>query len=140
MFYARTFCRNICIFKQKIYNFRSNFTDYFAATVKFEKNYNLFNLKFSCMKKKLIFAGAVVLMAAAAVTAYMSNYRPDPFDLLNANIEALAQDESLDPGESSTSKWLTMSRYCSGGSMEWACSCKPVSPTRCLNAPCYVDC
>ena len=63
-----------------------------------------------------------------------------PSDLLNANIEALAQDESLDPGESSTSKWLTMSRYCSGGSMEWACSCKPVSPTRCLNAPCYVDC
>ena len=52
------------------------------------------------MKKKLIFAGAVVLMAAAAVTAYMANYRPDPFDLLNANIEALAQDESLDPGES----------------------------------------
>ena len=53
-----------------------------------------------------------------------------------------AQDESLDldPGESSTSKWLTMSRYCSGGSMEWACSCKPISPTRCLNAPCYVDC
>lgn len=51
------------------------------------------------MKKKLIFAGAVVLMAAAAVTAYMANYRPDPFDLLNANIEALAQDESLDPGE-----------------------------------------
>ena len=41
------------------------------------------------MKKKLIFAGAVVLMAAAAVTAYMANYRPDPFDLLNANIEAL---------------------------------------------------
>ena len=116
------------------------FTDFFTATVKFEKNYNLFNLKFSCMKKKLIFAGAVVLMAAAAVTAYMANYRPDPFDLLNADIEALAQDESLDPGESSTSKWLTMSRYCSGGSMEWACSCKPVSPTRCLNAPCYVDC
>ena len=51
------------------------------------------------MKKKLIFAGAVVLMAAAAVTAYMANYRPDPFDLLNANIEALAQDET-DQGES----------------------------------------
>ena len=74
--------------------------DCFTVTVKFEKNYNLFNLKFSCMKKKLIFAGAVVLMAAAAVTAYMANYRPDPFDLLNANIEVLAQDESLDPGES----------------------------------------
>ena len=57
------------------------------------------------MKKKLIFAGAVVLMAAAAVTAYMANYRPDPFDLLNANIEALAQDESLDPGESYSGKY-----------------------------------
>ena len=40
------------------------------------------------------------LIAAAAVTACMANYLPDPFDLLNANIEALAQDESLDPGES----------------------------------------
>ena len=40
------------------------------------------------------------MIAAAAVTACMANYLPDPFDLLNANIEALAQDESLDPGES----------------------------------------
>ena len=39
-------------------------------------------------------------MAAAAVTACTANYRPDPFDLLNADIEALAQDESLDLGES----------------------------------------
>jgi len=111
-----------------------DFTDCFTTTVKFEKNYDLFNLKFSCIKEKQIFADT------AAVTACTANYRPDPFDLLNADIEALAQDESLDPRESSTSKWLTMSRYCSGGSMEWACSCKPVSPTRCLNAPCYVDC
>ena len=107
----------------KIYNFRVDFTDCFTATVEFEKNYDLFNLKFSCIKEKQIFADA------AAVTACTANYRPDPF----------AQDESLDPRESITSKWLTMSRYCSGGSMEWACSCKPVSPTRCLNAPCYVD-
>ncbi len=73
------------------------------------------------MKKKLIFAGAVVLMAAAALTAYMANYRPDPFDLLNANIEALAQDESLDPGESNgkrecfnsiTSDSAMQVRYC----------------------------
>ena len=39
------------------------------------------------------------MIAAEAVTACMANYLPDPFDLLNANIEALAQDESLDPGE-----------------------------------------
>ena len=94
MFYARIFCRNICIFKQEIYNFRSNFTDCFTATVKFEKNYNLFNLKFSCMKKKLIFAGAVVLMATAAVTGFAISDQSNTFDLLNANVEALANGET----------------------------------------------
>ena len=94
MFYARIFCRNICIFKQKIYNFRSNFTDYFAATVKFEKNYDLFNLKISCIKEKLIFAGAVVLMATAAVTGFAISDRSNTFDLLNANVEALANGET----------------------------------------------
>ena len=84
-------------------------------TVKFEKNYNLFNLKFSCMKKKLIFAGAVVLMAAAAVTAYMANYRPDPFDLLNANIEALAQDEGTSVGSCYVSGY--------GGTHSWLPEC-----------------
>lgn len=29
------------------------------------------------------------MMATAAVTACTANYRPDPFDLLNADIEAL---------------------------------------------------
>ena len=42
-----------------MYNFRVDFTDYFMVTVKLEKDYDLFNLKFSCMKEKLIFAGAV---------------------------------------------------------------------------------
>ena len=46
------------------------FTDFFTATVKFEKNYDFFNLKISCIKEKLIFAGAVVLMVAAAVTGF----------------------------------------------------------------------
>ena len=63
------------------------------------KNYDLFNLKFSCIKEKQIFADA------AAVTACTANYRPDPFDLLNANIEALAQDESLAPRESYSGKY-----------------------------------
>ena len=94
MFYARIFCRNICIFKQKIYNFRSNFTDYFAATVKFEKNYDFFNLKISCIKEKLIFAGAVVLMATAAVTRFAISDQSNTFDLLNANVEALANGET----------------------------------------------
>ena len=65
-----------------------DFTDYFTTTVKFEKNYDPFNLKFSCIKEKQIFADA------AAVTACTANYRPDPFDLLNANIEVLAQEEN----------------------------------------------
>ncbi len=45
------------------------------------------------------------MMATVAVTACTANYRPDPFDLLNADIEALAQDESLDPGESYSGKY-----------------------------------
>ena len=76
-----------------------DFTDCFTATVKFEKNYDLFNLKFSCIKEKQIFADAV------AVTACTANYRPDPFDLLNASIGALTQDESLAPGESYSGKY-----------------------------------
>ena len=82
-----------------------DFTDYFTTTVKFEKNYDLFNLKFSCIKEKQIFCGCRLMMAAAAVTACTANYRPDPFDLLNANIEALAQDESLAPRESYSGKY-----------------------------------
>ena len=80
------------------------------------------------MKKKLIFAGAVVLMAAAAVTAYMANYRPDPFDLLNANIEALAQDESLDPGES----------YSGTYEISVICTRCGANLIRCM--PCYEPC
>ena len=57
--YKNFFCRNICTFLQKIYNFRVDFTDCFTTTVKFEKNYDLFNLKFSCIKEKQIFADAV---------------------------------------------------------------------------------
>ena len=94
VYYVRIFCRNICAFKWKIYNFKVGFTDFFTATVKFEKNYNLFNLKFSCMKKKLIFAGVVVLMATAAVTGFAISDRSNTFDLLNANVEALANGET----------------------------------------------
>ena len=93
-----------------------DFTDCFTATVKFEKNYDLFNLKFSCIKGKQIFCGCRLMMAAAAVTACTANYRPDPFDLLNANIEALAQDET-DQGESGSCG------YCySGGPGATSCS------------------
>ena len=71
-----------------------DFTDYFTTTVKFEKNYDLFNLKFSCIKEKLIFAGAVVLMATAAVTGFAISDQSNTFDLLNANVEALANGET----------------------------------------------
>ena len=70
------------------------FTDFFTATVKFEKSYDLFNLKISCIKEKLIFAGAVVLMVAAAVTGFAISDRSNTFDLLNANVEALANGET----------------------------------------------
>ena len=70
------------------------FTDFFTATVKFEKNYDFFNLKISCIKEKLIFAGAVVLMVAAAVTGFAISDRSNTFDLLNANVEALANGET----------------------------------------------
>ena len=99
-----------------------DFTDYFTTTVKFEKNYDLFNLKFSCIKEKQIFADA------AAVTACTANYRPDPFDLLNANIEALAQDESLDPGESYS------------GTYEISVICTRCGATLIRCMPCYEPC
>ena len=94
VYYVRIFCRNICAFKWKIYNFKVGFTDFFTATVKFEKNYNLFNLKISCIKEKLIFAGVVVLMATAAVTGFAISDQSNTFDLLNANVEALANGET----------------------------------------------
>lgn len=94
VYYIRIFCRNICAFKWKIYNFKVGFTDFFTATVKFEKNYDFFNLKISCIKEKLIFAGAVVLMATAAVTGFAISDQSNTFDLLNANVEALANGET----------------------------------------------
>lgn len=94
VYYIRIFCRNICAFKWKIYNFKVGFTDFFTATVKFDKNYDFFNLKISCIKEKLIFAGAVVLMATAAVTGFAISDQSNTFDLLNANVEALANGET----------------------------------------------
>ena len=46
------------------------------------------------MKKKLLLAGAVVSMAAAAVTGFSVYNKTNVSDLLNANVEALARDES----------------------------------------------
>lgn len=45
------------------------------------------------MKKKILLAGAVALMAAAAVTGYTAHSKTGMVDLLSANVEALAQNE-----------------------------------------------
>jgi len=57
--YVRIFVEIFVFSNRKMYNFRVDFTDYFTATVKFRKNYDLFNLKFLCIKESLIFADAV---------------------------------------------------------------------------------
>lgn len=45
------------------------------------------------MKKKFIFTGAALLLAAAAVTVYSASNKSSISDLLNANVEALANGE-----------------------------------------------
>lgn len=45
------------------------------------------------MKKKLLLAGAVALMAAAVVTGYSVYNKTNVPDLFNANVEALASGE-----------------------------------------------
>lgn len=59
------------------------------------------------MKKKILLAGAVVSMAAAAVTGFSVYNKTNVSDLLNANVEALASGEGG-------------SVYCPGGSVECA--------------------
>jgi len=46
------------------------------------------------MKKKILLAGAVALMAAAAVTGFSVYNKTNVPDLLSTNVEALANDES----------------------------------------------
>lgn len=45
------------------------------------------------MKKKLLLAGATMLVAAAVVTGYSAYNKSNASDLLSANVEALAQNE-----------------------------------------------
>ena len=49
------------------------------------------------MKKKLLLAGAMLLLAAAAVTGFAAYERSNVSDLLDANVEALADDETISP-------------------------------------------
>ena len=46
------------------------------------------------MKKKLLLAGAVALMATAAVTGYSAYSKTNVSNPLSANVEALAVDET----------------------------------------------
>ena len=45
------------------------------------------------MKKKLLLAGATLLLVAAAVTGFAAYERANMSDLMDANVEALARNE-----------------------------------------------
>ena len=45
------------------------------------------------MKKKLLLAGAMLLLAVAAVTGFAAYERANMSDLMDANVEALASNE-----------------------------------------------
>ena len=51
------------------------------------------------MKKKLLLAGATMLVAAAVVTGYSAYSKSNVSDLLSANVEALTRGESGDKAE-----------------------------------------
>lgn len=61
------------------------------------------------MKKKLLLAGAVALMAAAAVTRFSAYNKTNVSDLLSANVEALARGEGGD--------------HCTGPKRNKVCKC-----------------
>lgn len=48
------------------------------------------------MKKKLLLAGAMLLLAVAAVTGFAAYRKIDVSDLLDANVEALALNETVE--------------------------------------------
>lgn len=82
------------------------------------------------MKKKILLAGAVALMAAAAVTGYSAYSKSNVSDLLSANVEALTR------GESST-LWQDMA-YCQGA-IRLVCTCDPLA-YGCSTAYCIINC
>ena len=48
------------------------------------------------MKKKLLLAGAMLLLAVAAVTGFAAYEKSNVSDLLDANVEALALNETVE--------------------------------------------
>lgn len=48
------------------------------------------------MKKKLLLAGAMLLLAVAAVTGFAAYERANMSDLMDANVEALALNETVE--------------------------------------------
>ena len=53
----------------------------------------LLSRTFKFMKKKLLLAGATLLLAAAAVTGFAAYEKSSMSELMNANVEALADNE-----------------------------------------------
>ena len=49
------------------------------------------------MKKKLFLAGVTLLLAAAAVAGFTAYEKANVADLMNANVEALAENETISP-------------------------------------------
>ena len=59
VFYVRIFVEIFVLSNRKMYNFRVDFYGLFHGNCEIRKNYDLFNLKFLCIKESLIFADAV---------------------------------------------------------------------------------
>ena len=75
------------------------------------------------MKKKLLLAGAMLLLAVAAVTGFAAYERANMSDLMDANVEALARNESGKNNKALAQK--ANGEYC----------CTPLNGNNCTQSP-----
>ena len=75
------------------------------------------------MKKKLLLAGATLLLVAAAVTGFAAYERSNMSDLMDANVEALARNESGKNNKALAQK--ANGEYC----------CTPLNGNNCTQSP-----
>ena len=75
------------------------------------------------MKKKLLLAGAMLLLAVAAVTGFAAYERANMSDLMDANVEALARNESGKNNKALAQK--ANREYC----------CTPLNGNNCTQSP-----
>ena len=75
------------------------------------------------MKKKLLLAGATLLLVAAAVTGFAAYERANMSDLMDANVEALARNESGKNNKALAQK--ANGEYC----------CTPLNGNNCTQSP-----